>query len=179
MEHIVISVCFSATKLLPERQNLCIFPILIGVMFRLSLNSMWIQLVAFIVNLWKKFQDFWMKWQVRWYRSKFKLFKQVNKSWKTTEFYCQSLTFLKLLGKWALLWGVTEMIPNIIQNWPVTHAGVGNFVELLNFAVCQGNKDLEDHLKNCSSRDFLYLQSNSEQSSELLWSYERNHDNQS
>ena len=45
------------------------------------------------------------------------------------------------------------MIPNIIQNWPATHAGVGNFVELLNFAVYQGNKDLEDHLKNCSSRD--------------------------
>ena len=36
---------------------------------------------------------------------------------------------------------------------PATDAGVGNFVELLNFAVCQGNKDLEDHLKNCSSRE--------------------------
>ena len=36
---------------------------------------------------------------------------------------------------------------------PATHAGVGNFVELLNFAVSQGNKDLEDHLKNCSSRE--------------------------
>ena len=36
---------------------------------------------------------------------------------------------------------------------PATHAGVGNFVELLNFAVRQGNKDLEDHLKNCSSRE--------------------------
>ena len=34
-----------------------------------------------------------------------------------------------------------------------THAGVDNFVELLNFAVRQGNKDLEDHLKNCSSRE--------------------------
>ena len=27
------------------------------------------------------------------------------------------------------------------------HAGVGDFVELLNFAVRQGNKDLDDHLK--------------------------------
>ena len=34
-----------------------------------------------------------------------------------------------------------------------THAGVGNFVKLLNFAVRQGNKDLEDHLKTCSSRE--------------------------
>ena len=25
---------------------------------------------------------------------------------------------------------------------PATHLGVGNFVELLNFAICQGNKDL-------------------------------------
>ena len=31
---------------------------------------------------------------------------------------------------------------------PATHAGVGSFVEFLNFAVRQGNKDLEDHLKN-------------------------------
>ena len=29
-----------------------------------------------------------------------------------------------------------------------THAGVGNFVEHKNFAVFQGKKDLEDHLKN-------------------------------
>ena len=35
---------------------------------------------------------------------------------------------------------------------PATHTGVGNFAELLNFAVRQGNKDLEDYLKNCSSR---------------------------
>ena len=34
-----------------------------------------------------------------------------------------------------------------------THAEVGNFIELLNFAVRQGNKDLEDDLKNCSSRE--------------------------
>ena len=31
---------------------------------------------------------------------------------------------------------------------PATHAMVGNFVKLLNFAVRQGNKDLEDQLKN-------------------------------
>ena len=36
---------------------------------------------------------------------------------------------------------------------PATHAGVGNFVELLNFVVRQDNKDLEDYLKNCSSRE--------------------------
>ena len=36
---------------------------------------------------------------------------------------------------------------------PATYAGVGNFVEFLNFAVRQGNKDLEAHLKNCSSRE--------------------------
>ena len=34
-----------------------------------------------------------------------------------------------------------------------THAAVGNFVEILNFALRQGNKDLEDHLKNCSSME--------------------------
>ena len=36
---------------------------------------------------------------------------------------------------------------------PATHVGVDNFVELLNFAVRQGNKDLEYNLKNCSSRE--------------------------
>ena len=45
---------------------------------------------------------------------------------------------------------------------PATHARVGSFAELLNFAVRQGNKDLEDHLKNCSSKKKLYLQNNSE-----------------
>ena len=34
-----------------------------------------------------------------------------------------------------------------------THADVGNFIELLNFAVRQGNKDLENDFKNCSSRE--------------------------
>ena len=36
---------------------------------------------------------------------------------------------------------------------PATNAGVGNFVELLNFGVRQGKKDLGDHLKNCSSSE--------------------------
>ena len=36
---------------------------------------------------------------------------------------------------------------------PATHAGVSNFVELRNVAVRQGNKDLEDHLKNSSNRE--------------------------
>ena len=36
---------------------------------------------------------------------------------------------------------------------PSTHGEVDNFVELLNLAVRQDNKDLEDHLKNCSSRE--------------------------
>ena len=36
---------------------------------------------------------------------------------------------------------------------PATHAGVGNFVEHLNFALHHGNKDLEDHLKNSRSRE--------------------------
>ena len=34
-----------------------------------------------------------------------------------------------------------------------TRAGVSNFVNFLNFAVHQGSKDLQDHLKNCSSRE--------------------------
>ena len=28
-----------------------------------------------------------------------------------------------------------------------------NFVDVLNFAIRQGNKDLENHLRNCSSRE--------------------------
>ena len=36
---------------------------------------------------------------------------------------------------------------------PAIHVEVGNFVELLNFAIRQVNRDLEDHLKNCSSRE--------------------------
>ena len=102
-------------KVVTRKKNWCIFPILIGVMLRLSLSGMWMQLVAFIVNLWKRIQDFWMKWQVRWYWPMFKLFKQVNKPRRTTVFYCQSPTFLKLPGERTFLLGVTEMIPNIIQ----------------------------------------------------------------
>ena len=63
----------------------------------------------------ENYSSFWTKWQLRWYQSMFSLFKQVNKPRRATEFYCQSLTFLKLLGKWTFLWGVMEMIPNIIQ----------------------------------------------------------------
>ena len=33
-----------------------------------------------------------------------------------------------------------------------THAGAANSIELLNLVVRQGNKNLEDYLKNCSSR---------------------------
>ena len=36
---------------------------------------------------------------------------------------------------------------------PTTHAVVGNFFELLNLVVCQGNKDVKDHLKNCSNSE--------------------------
>ena len=35
---------------------------------------------------------------------------------------------------------------------PANHAGAANFIERLNLVVRQGNKNLEDHLKNCSSR---------------------------
>ena len=148
MGHIVFSVCFSATKLLPERKNWCIFP-------RFALSSMGIKLVAFIVNLWKIIQASWMKWQVRWYRLMFKLFRRVNKPKRTTEFYCQSLTFLKQLDEWAFLWGVTEMISNIIQkleSW-LPMLWLVLFFEFLNLAVCQGNKDAKDHLKNCSTSE--------------------------
>ena len=51
------------------------------------------------------------------------------------------------------------MTPNIIQKLE-THAGIGNFAELLNFAVRQGNKDLEDHLNNCSSRETYISKTN-------------------
>ena len=85
----------------------------------------------------------------------FKLFKQVNKPRKTTEFYCQSLVFLKIAGRIGIpLRGHrddSQYLPGVGE--PAPHAGVGNIVELLNFAVRQGNKDLEDHLKNCSSRE--------------------------
>ena len=63
----------------------------------------------------ENYSSFWTKWQLRWCQSMLSLFKQVNKPRRATEFYCQSLTFLKLLGKWTFLWGVMEMIPNIIQ----------------------------------------------------------------
>ena len=36
---------------------------------------------------------------------------------------------------------------------PTTDTVVGNFFELLNLAVCQGNKDVKDHLKNCGNSE--------------------------
>ena len=36
---------------------------------------------------------------------------------------------------------------------PANHPGVGNFIELINFAVRQGNQTLGHHLKTCSSRE--------------------------
>ncbi len=42
------------------------------------------------------------------------------------------------------------MTPNTIQRLAVTlQGGVGNFIESLNFRVREGDKVLEDHLKNC------------------------------
>ena len=35
----------------------------------------------------------------------------------------------------------------------ITHAVVGTFFEFLNLAVCQGNKDAKDHLKNCRTSE--------------------------
>ena len=34
--------------------------------------------------------------------------------------------------------------------------GLGNFVELVNLRICQRNKNLEEHLKTCSSRE-IYI----------------------
>ena len=51
---------------------------------------------------------------------------------------------------------------------PATHAGVGNFVELLNFSVRQGNKDLEDHLRNCSSME-LYISKTTQNNLLYCW----------
>ena len=36
---------------------------------------------------------------------------------------------------------------------PAKHPGVGNFIQLINFAVQQGNQTLGHHLKTCSSRE--------------------------
>ena len=83
-------------KVFARKKNWCIFPILIGVMLRISdvvssIHSESIKIFPSILN----------EMAGRWYLSMFKLFKEVNKPRKTTEFYCQSLTFLKLLGEWV------------------------------------------------------------------------------
>ena len=39
---------------------------------------------------------------------------------------------------------------------PSGHGGLGNFVELVNLTIRQGNKNLEEHLKTCSSRE-IYI----------------------
>ena len=40
---------------------------------------------------------------------------------------------------------------------PANHPGVGNFIELVNFAVRKGNQTLGHHLKTCSSRETYIL----------------------
>ena len=42
------------------------------------------------------------------------------------------------------------MTPNIIRK---LESRLSNFLQILNFAVCQCSKYVEDHLKNCSSRE--------------------------
>ena len=86
----------------------------------------------------------------------FKLLKQVNKpAKKNNRILLSIIDLLKTAGQMGIpLRGhrdESQYHPEVGE--PASHAGVGNFVELLNFAVCQGNKDLEDHLKNCSSRE--------------------------
>ena len=86
----------------------------------------------------------------------FKLLKQVNKPAKRNNRILLSIIdLLKTAGQMGIpLRGhrdESQYHPEVGE--PASHAGVGNFVELLNFAVCQGNKDLEDYLKNCSSRE--------------------------
>ena len=82
-----------------------------------------------------------MKWQV--------MFKQV----KIPRILLSIIDLLKTAARMGILLrghrDDSQYHPEVEE--PATHAGVGNFVELLNFAVRQGKKDLEDHLKNCSS----------------------------
>ena len=40
---------------------------------------------------------------------------------------------------------------------PANHPGVGNFIELINFAVQQGNQTLGSPLKTCSGRETYIL----------------------
>ena len=42
-----------------------------------------------------------------------------------------------------------------------TSAGVGNFVHIINYAIRNGNKVLENHLKTCSKRE-TYLSATTE-----------------
>ena len=88
-----------------------------------------------------------MKWQV--------MFKQVNKP----RILLSIIDLLKTATRMGILLrghrDDSQYHPEIEE--PATHAGVGNFVELLNFAVRQGKKDLEDHFKNCSSGETYIL----------------------
>lgn len=45
----------------------------------------------------------------------------------------------------------SQYLPEVEE--PATHGGVGNFVEMINYAVRHGDNDLKDHLENCSSRE--------------------------
>ena len=46
-----------------------------------------------------------------------------------------------------------------------SQVGVGNFIELLNFAVCRGDKVLKDHLQTCA-KNASFISKNSQ--SEIL-----------
>ena len=48
------------------------------------------------------------------------------------------------------------------------HPGVGNFIELINFAVREGNKTLGHHLKTCSRWGDIYIKNKTKPSFNLL-----------
>ena len=79
----------------------------------------------------------------------------MKKFWITEKIILAITGAQKLRGRLgSALWGhrdASKYEPEI-RHAP-TSAGVGNFVHIINYAIRNGNKVLENHLKTCSKRE--------------------------
>ena len=155
MGHIVLFACLSVTKLLPERNNWCIFPILIGVMLRLSFK--WhVNAVSHIHSeSMKNYSSFLNEMTGNVVTVNVQVVQESEQTKKINRILLSIIDHLKTAGWMVIpLRGHRDDSQYHAEVGELsTHAGVGNFVVLLNFAVHQGNKDLEDHSKNCSGKE--------------------------
>ena len=155
MGHIVFSVCFSAKKLLPKRKNLVHLAYSDWSHAQAQFKWHVYAISGIHSKSMKNYSSFLNEMTGKVVPVNVQVVQTSEQTKKNNRILLSIIDLLKTAGRMGIpLRGHrddSQYHPEVGER--ATHAGVGNFVELLNFAVRQGNKDPEDHSKNCSSRE--------------------------